>query len=75
MISIEISCKDSTSVSSVTLYFIKYAVRKTMWPSGKNMNFVSEKSEYEYKFVHILAVKAWINLLTKFPNIYFPNHL
>lgn len=41
MISIEISFRDSTNVSFVILCFIKYAVRKTMWPSGKNMNFVS----------------------------------
>ena len=36
------------------------------------MNFLSEKSGYASKFVHILAVKAWTNLLTTFPNIFFP---
>lgn len=74
MISIEISFKDSTNVSSVILCFIKYAVRKTMWSSARNMNFVSEKSGFESKFVHILAVKAWTNLLTQSPKIYSSNH-
>lgn len=75
MISIEILCKDFISVLLVILYFIKYVVRKIMWFSGKNMNFVLEKFEYEYKFVYIFVVKVWINLLIKFFNIYFLNYL